>query len=328
VLNALKYRRFAIDIDKSSNRLEDLDHQRDPVFVRDTVFLKLIIQGKASLYEYEVENLKRYFIETDDSGIRQLIYKRYLNSSNKIMENLRYRQQLWSELGCENITLKTLNKVKYAADDLSEYVVNYNQCSNSAYIKYGVDKQREHFNLFVRPGLVFSSLSINNSTGISRDIDFGSKLNIRFGLEAEFVLPFNKNKWALFAEPNFQYYQAENIVISQLIVRDTQAVSVNYRYIELPIGARHYFYLNNDSKLFLNTAFVLDFDFNSEIEFERSQDLEILGIGNLALGIGYNYGDKFNCELRYGLNRDVLVDYKIWKGNFKSISFMIGYNLF
>ena len=41
------------------------------------------------------------------------------------------------------------------------------------------------------------------------DLKFDSNTNVSLGIEAEFILPFNKNKWAIIFEPTYQYYKTE-----------------------------------------------------------------------------------------------------------------------
>jgi hypothetical protein len=56
----------------------------------------------------------------------------------------------------------------------------------------------------------FSSFEmVNDYYSGSGNAKFDNKISFRIGLEAEFILPFNKNKWAVFAEPTYQYYKTE-----------------------------------------------------------------------------------------------------------------------
>ena len=64
--------------------------------------------------------------------------------------------------------------------------------------------EKDWFNLSIRPGMNYATLSIGNDLTLSiTNIDFGNKLGFRLGLEAEFVLPFNKYKWAIIVEPTY-----------------------------------------------------------------------------------------------------------------------------
>jgi hypothetical protein len=62
-------------------------------------------------------------------------------------------------------------------------------------------------------------------------------------------------------EPTYHYFKSETEI-------PIDKVKVNYTSIEIPIGVRHYFFLNENSKVFINGSFIVDISFNSIIEFE------------------------------------------------------------
>ena len=155
------------------------------------------------------------------------------------------------------------------------------------------------FNLSIRPGFNSSSLSIQNSASSSRNTDFDNEFGFRFGIEAEFIMPFNKNKWSLIIEPTYQYFKSEKEITNQ-------SAKADYKSIEIPVGVRHYFFLNENSKIFINGSFIFDLSNDSVIDFESGTDLEIKTRNNLAFGIGYKHNDKYGLELRYQTSREIL----------------------
>src|SRR5690606_27529725 len=163
------------------------------------------------------------------------------------------------------------------------------ECFNKD-LTYFESKQKGHsFNLNIRPRLNSSSLSISNNN--FKTINFDNELAFGIGLEAEFILPFNKNKWAIAIEPTYQNYKSEKII-----------ANIDYSSIEIPVSLRHYFFINKNSKIFLNASFVLDFSSNSSVELTRFdgtlyKSLEIKTRNNVALGIGYKQNDKYSLEV-------------------------------
>ena len=167
----------------------------------------------------------------------------------------------------------------------------------------------------------------------SRDTDFGDKFGFRFGIEAEFILPFNKNKWGIIIEPTYQYYKSEKEKASVNVSGGHPLIMASYQSIEVPIGIRHYFYFNDKSKIFANISYVIDFDNNSSVEYKRPDgsivnSLTIKGSRNIALGMGYKFKDKYSLEMRYQTNRDILSDYAYWHSEYKTFSILFGYSLF
>lgn len=328
--SSIRYIRATVDIDQSSDDISRFSNSRAPEFKKQTVFLKVVIEGKASLYFYEnKKNIRRYFFKVDDLAIEQLVFKHYFNDEHQIRKNSSYKQQLLNYLTCDYLTPQKVRNIDYRRNDLIKVFVEYNTSHGNALTNFYEKQKRDRFNFRIRPGINYSTLSIYNSASKKRNTDFGSSLNFRFGLEAEFVLPFNKNKWAIFIEPSYHYFKSDMVETTfQYYSYNKQYAQVDYNSIEVPIGLRHYFFINEASKVFINGAYVLDFSFNSTINFEPGSDLEVKAVRNYAIGAGYEYKNKFSVEFRANLNRDILNDYLLWEADYKTYSIIFGYAIF
>ena len=328
--NTLKFVRATVQIDESN--LNNLDEDRNPRFVTKQVFLKVLIEGKASLFSYENKSSKKYFYKINDSEIEQLIYKKY-KIDNRISENTQFKDQLNSQLVCTSIKWEELKSLGYTQKDLESIFIKYNECVNSSFKQFGNSKRPKSFHLSIRPGLGTQNLTIENSNAAVENVDFGNKLGFRIGLEAEFILPFNNNKWGILIEPTFQKYYSEKNSRVGLSPDDNYVIVADYKSVELPIGFRYYLFLNDKSKFFINLSYITDFSSNSNIEFLRSDGamippLKIKSGGNFGLGAGYQYNNKLNIELRYHTNREVLGGYQYWTSNYQSVNLILGYTLF
>jgi len=316
--NVSKYIRFDVNIDRSSNKQNLLSNDKNPIFKTEKLFLKVLIQGEASLFIYKDKSLTRYFYQTSHLDINQLIFKEYKTPENKIGTNNEFRRQLYSNIKCSDISMNDLKQIDYDKSSLLNIFTKYNSCKNSEFVNFEEKVKSDLFNLNIRPGLNSSSLFINNSAISSRSTDYGNKLAFRIGLEFEFIMGFNKNKWAVIIEPTYQYFKAEDKVITNL-----SNTNVDYKSLQLPIGVRHYLFLNNNSKIFINGSFIYDFVLNSKV-----RNLDASSSFNLAMGVGYNYNQKYSVEFRYHTNRDILTDYVAWNSDFKTISIIFGYTIF
>jgi len=320
-LDIVKYKSFLVNIDRSSNDLYDMSKNKDPEFKEEHLFLNTLVEGKATLYSYNDKNLVRYFYSTDNSYPKQLIYKNYKTSRGEIQDysvvsvNNKFREQLWNDLKCQTFTMSYLEQIDYNKQDLVKFFEKYNDCENSEFKNYDKTQGKESFHLTVRPGINNSSLSTSdfiwgfkNTTEI-----FKNQSTFRLGFLAEYILPFNKNKWSIFIDPNYQYYKS-----------NSQNLSIEYNSIELPIGIRHYFFLNEYSKFFISVAYISDFHINSKL----SNSWTINSNNNYAVGLGYHYKDKYSIEMRYMTNRDLLSDYVYFGSDYKNISIIFGFNVF
>ncbi len=322
IYNTSKYIRYTVNIDRSSKYTSELSYVKKPIFKKEELFLKAIVEGKANLYLYEDGNLRRYFYSKDNLDVEQLIFKNYKASENKIGTNNRFRQQLWIDLKCQKISINNIEKIDYKRIELVNFFLKYNECSGSEFINFEKQIKKDLFNLTLRPGINSTSLSINNRTSNIRDADFGNELSFRFGVEAEYIMSFNKNKWAVLIEPTYQYFKSEQVI------KFEKVAFADYKSIELPIGIRHYFYLNNNSKFFVNGSFVIDFAGKSIFDFGSFAILEIKTGNNLAFGMGYKHKNKYSLELRYFTDRDLFYNYRSWESNYNTLSVIFGYTIF
>jgi len=319
IINFSKYVRESVKIDRSSNDLNQLSSTRNPVFKDEILFLEVLVEGKSNLYYYEDGNLIRFFYNRiDNQVVEQLIFKNYLKENNYRGENNMFRQQLLNNLKCSYLTSADIETTEYNKEDLTNFFTRYNQCDGSKGINYHEKQKRDLFNLSLRPGVNFSSLSTTNEVNSSRNVDFGNELGIRFGIEGEFLLPFNKNKWAIIVEVAYQQFDSE--------VESPTSV-VDYQSIEIPLGIRHYFFLNENSKLFINGSYVLDNVLDSKVTYS-STDVEITRSTNFGFGLGYKKNDRYSLELRYYTSRNVFNDLVFYDSDYNTLSIIFGYSLF
>ena len=158
--NFVKYKRFVVDIDKSTERLDRLGYEGKPKFQKETLFLREIIEGKASLYSYVGKGIRTYFYTIDSKNIKQLIHIKY-KQNNKIKINNTYKQQLWADVKCDAITINDIRDITYIQEKLINYFIKYNTCHNSEFTQIEVKRKRKWFNLTPRIGLSNVSTSLD-----------------------------------------------------------------------------------------------------------------------------------------------------------------------
>lgn len=334
ILSKTKYVRQTVNIDRSSNVIGKIDNNINPLFTEEQLFLKVVVEGKANLYVYYDEGLFRYFFSKNSSDVEQLVCKSYLTSTNQIAKNNLFRQQLMENLKCQDISFKDFQYLEYKRKDLTNIFVKYNECQKSEFINFEKKQKRDLFNLTLMTGLKYSSLYVQNDFVYFKNVDFGNNIGFRFGLEAEFIMPFNNNKWAAIIEPSFQYFNSTVTKTSIVTIGEQITATVDYKSIELSMGLRHYFFLSDKSKLFINGSLVYDFSLASSIQIIRDDgvqlhNLDILSrLTNNHFGIGYKYNERYNVEIRYQSNRDVLGKYQSWMGDYSTVSIVFGLSFF
>lgn len=336
IYNNAKYIRAAVKIDRSSDEINHLNLNRNPIFVEELLFLKVLIEGKANLFYYEDSDLKRFFFNKDNTAIAQLVYKRYMipNSLNsEVGINSLFKEQLRKDLNCPTIAASLFKNLGYNKSSLTHLFTEYNKCYESASVNYENKIKRDLFNLSLRPRFNNATLSIKNTVQGSYNNDLGNQSNLGFGIELEYTLPFNNNKWSIAVEPVYQSYKAEKTTNVTNLSGGKLITTVDYSSIELPLSLRHSFFLNKSSKIFINFSYVYDFSSGSTIEFKRADNsivnsIDVGSDDNFAFGLGYSFKNRYCLELRYQTTREILADYSYWNSEYKTTSIIFGYSLF
>jgi hypothetical protein len=317
--NVSRFVRATVDIDRSSEKVSELSTVRAPQFNREQIFLKTLVQGKASLYEYVGGDIQRFFYEADSVALQQLVYKSYLYK-DVINKNLTYREQIRSAFQCDKPGKNEIDRVAYSQSALTKVFLQYNECVNAEVVDFRNKQKRDFFNLWLRPRLVMSSFTASRQhAGGVDDFHFEDLISFSAGIEAEFILPFHRNKWAIMFEPTYQSYEASIPSIP---------LHVDYKAIELPLGLRHYFFLNEHSKLSLGFAFQLNLPSNSTVKHHSNVELILTKSTNMAFEAGYVLRNRLCVAFRYQTNRELLGSYQIWDSDFGTMAFVMGYSLF
>ncbi|MFV0147150.1 PorT family protein [Empedobacter falsenii] len=328
--NRSKYVKADVKIDRSSEDLAKISSIQEPEFKEETLFLKVLIEGEASLYGFTDNNLKRFFYKTNEGTIEQLIYKKYEISSRQYAYNRSYKGQIAQNFKCETVSIERIKKVNYREPELIKLFTEINQCKGSEIVYNSNSKsEKVNFNLWLRPRLNNSKIIIEES--YYRKIDFDNLSNFSIGIEGEFVFPFNKNKWSAIIEPSYNYYKQNFAkVVAREDYKDTS--SIKYSVIEIPIGLRHYFFINSKSKLFINAQFMFSIDLDNELNLYRGDEkyktMDINSRTNFVFGLGYNFNNRFNTEFRVYTNKNIMEE-MLWRSSkMQNISFVLGYNIF
>ena len=311
-----RYVRATVDVDRSSDKMDKLSSIRAPEFKTERVYLKTLVEGRATLYLFS-DGIIRFYYQTDTATIQPLVYKRY-RSSDLVLENQTFREQLYRLFSCGTPGREDVDRANYAQRDLTKLFIQYNKCLGSVITDHTPEKKsRDFFNLWIRPRVTLSSLSASRSN--YQDFDFENQVGFSAGIEAEFILPFNRNKWAIMIEPTYQSYDASI---------PSEPIKVDYQALELPLGLRHYFYVNDNSKISLSFAFQVTLPFQSEVIHYSNVEWEIKNTANMAFEAGYVFKNRFCTAYRLQTNKELLGGYAIWSSNYSTMAFVVGYSLF
>ncbi len=323
--NSRKFTRAKVMLEISDDRITQLsDTIRGLRWIEKYVFLQVLIEGKfASLYSYFEEGNSHFYYSSLNTSIEPLIYKKYYlavapHYPTSMIINNTYKKQLKKNLICADgdISIKNLS---YNKKKLIEYFKAYYKCNWTDYQAY--DKiNKSKFKLKIAFIINQSSFRIND--GQIDFYQFPAKINYSMGLEAEYLIPFNRYKWSLFAEANYQYYKS-NFSEPNL----NSECTINYQFIEIPLGLNYYIILNENHRLFIRTAIVPNFIvgdsymsfYNPENRYELTSSL------NVFVGGGYCYR-RLGIEFRYYSVRNITQNLYLRGSEFSQISLRLKYS--
>ncbi|RZJ98239.1 MAG: hypothetical protein EOO46_25135, partial [Flavobacterium sp.] len=238
------YKRFEVNVDKSSNVPGKFSTKKDPEWKKETVFLKLMVQSDVNLYQYENSNNTRYLISTGNHEIaEQLVFKEYItrDTGSSVFVNNLYRRQLFMALKSSNLKQDDFERLKYNKDSLMKLFLKYSNQEGKTFANLDEKQNKSKINLKVNAGVGLSNLNIKDYLGGSFDYK-SSGTAIRVGAELEVILPFGQKKWALFIEPNFQSFSDEGT--ADIKFGPDLVLKTDYKIIQLPAGIRHYFFID------------------------------------------------------------------------------------
>lgn len=323
ITESYKFINADVKIDRSTQPAVDAKNELDPVYSQEKLFLKVLIEGKAKLYGYESNKMKRFFYSLSDTAIYPLTYKEVKKGST-ITKNTGYRQQLWDKLRYPKTSMELIKSIDYTTPDLKKYFKIYNESFGSIVTERKTERKRSYLNLKLTPGINSTSESV---TIVERDkkphLAFENNQSFRIGLEAELNIPFDNYKWGILFEPTFQSYKAN-------AASEDVSASLTFSSVEFPIGLRYYIYINDNTRLYLNGFYIpgVAMNMDSKILLTTSTTTEkpykVESSGNFAIGGGLEF-KRFSIETRYYTNRDLFKSPVFESSDYNKFSVILGY---
>lgn len=328
--NELKCIRAIIIIDVSRNNIQSLQ-DTIPDWEEGHAFLNTLVEGElASLYSYYNEGETLFFFNLGGSAIEPLVHKRYnigaTSLNQQILYDNTYQEQLKQQLACENT--EDAEKLSYTKTDLVRYFTNYNKCKNSEYQQFKSAHVKKGI-LLIKPGIHMNSaqLSIKNLIDATPNTSFKKKNSVGFGVEAEYIVPFNNYVWGVFTEANYLSYETDQLVFDDKVDPAlSDAYTINYKSIEIPVGLSHNINLNKNQRIFFKAAYVPHFILGtSYITFNASHKEKFSTSSRLLMGVGYNF-QNLGIEFRYYTPLNITQNIYKRGSNFSQLSMRVSYS--
>lgn len=333
----LKYVSALVNIDRSDEDINALTYNRNPVFEQEQLFLKVLLEGEASLYQYRDKKLERYFFSTGDGDLQQLVYKSYL-SGNQVYKNTYYQQQLLLEVFSDDMQEKQIERVRYTQNDLVKHFALYNESINAPVFRYEDVEEKDLFNFSIKSALGINKLHMEPQKHGITGFSFEPSQDISWlGVELEYFIPGYGKKWSLTFEPRVYGFIGEASSETDDVMGGVLNAHVEYFSVEIPLGVRYYFMQKNKHKLFVNGQIIYHNTLNSSrIYFTRNDGSRLNGLAhedefysnmNVGFGLGYKFYDRAIIEVRYYTPRQLLTN-SSWNSKYNRMAVLLGFTLF
>ncbi len=302
--------KFVKRVVKHDQNFSGLSYSKDPIWVTEDLFLNVLVEGNATLFSYLDNGSEKFFYEIQSENISptQLIYRKYHISDNApILENNFFRNQLNTDLKCDEIKIEDLVNLKYKKDKIIAFFKKYNACKKSSQTVFenkSGKKVKVRYSVFA--GVYNSDFSVEY-LGIKTDKE--SKITFGFGGEVAIVMPSEKIEFFLKAE--YEHFSGtSSLRIPSLYtasVRDN-SFKLESSFINVNIGTRYNFILGNNRKLYIDGSVGASSPFNDvtyELKYPNTPNSNIVA-SDIKTGVNI----FFNFGIGYAINRKIAIDFR------------------
>jgi len=302
--NDIKFVISEVDLEMSSDKINNLTRDKRPVFEKKTIALRKLIEGKISLFEYQFSNGTRYYVKKIDGNFEPLVFKKYLESGNRVGTNEHYKQQLSLLFSDKSAELQTdLERLSYSRKSISKIISKYNLLNNSNSISYTEKiKSKAKLNIALFGGLEQTSVSYQFPNVATLNPAFDDISRSILGAELE-LLVLN-NKLGIFSGYSIKSKVSESVVIQTSVEDITQTATLSFNNNTVFFGARGYIPTVKNLNLVINAGISVETVNNFSLTFDISRIEENFkrNSGSEFFGVGLEYKKVF-AEARFFSNR-------------------------
>lgn len=333
-----KYISKLVDLDVTQQQLNKMTDTEEVRFEKRHVFLNVLVQGNANLYEYF--DYRTHFFAEKEGEFMELIYRKKLQKGNQdLMIFKKYLGQL-NVMFNDCSSIRVSDNLDYRRIPLAKVFEKYNACAagDDSQEVYTKELSREKGAFHITAGLAFSNFNLESPLRILENFDGGSFITPSFGLAYDTPISKNRNKWTLRAELLYSMFKGE-FEPSELKTITEGKMFLEQNTLVVNALLRYKIKSKNDNLFpFINFgpgfSYVLSND--NTIDYKRNNattdDTQTINIGSVESYFSLNVGagvifNRFTAEARFMITDKVLGSVHN-KNSITNIGLMVGYQLF
>lgn len=315
--DAYKFEKHTVDVDASTDDFSEINYNRNPEFVKKTVFLEVILISDATLYAYAGKKGTKFFYKVNSKNIAvtQLVYKTYKVSETANKDNMLFRQQLFDNLKCDNESISAFTKLKYERKVLVDVFKKYNTCSGYVTNVLSAAVESKYLVKYtIYAGIHRSTFGIQDINPLPSE---DNKTTFGFGGEVAFILP--SRKFEVFIKADYEQISANSKSVTVTPYRTTTITyAVNSSFFNAYIGPRYNFILNDKNKFFVDAALGINFFPGGDLKVTNVTNVDSGSFSTQVVafklqttaffnfGVGYVFNDRYGVDFRIDTNRNLL----------------------
>lgn len=306
--DVVKYVRAKVPLDVSRLLDPAVPRVKEPAREEFITFLRVLIEGEASLYEFEERRITEYYFDAPGLPITPLVYNLYQDKTGATRKNARYRQQLTTGLHCDREGWQNDSYVKYDDSDLAALFVAYNRCHGVDYDNYFFKSSTSRLRVFAGVGVEHITASYISGTASGRLVLAGAPLLIAFdptlsytaSVTAEYTLPLDDNRWSILVAPLYRRFRGT-------LEGEPFFSEATLSELNLPVGLRYYVQPGLRSRVFAGAYLSTNVDAGSNFTLRGNEPQALRGaVMHWSAGVGYEFAGKLSAELRYSSPDEIL----------------------
>ena len=232
--------------------------------VSDTVFLRVLLEGKISLYELN-DKKSHFYVREEGKDYVELMYIVHLESS-VLSEIAAYREQLNKLIPVSSRPdpeTSFLATIKYEEKDLTRAVEKINILMGTG-TSYKAIKPKESVSFYIGAGAMYSKLSFSGNMPFASKLDYSKSLELL--ITAGFDVAISRNMQRLFSRLELSWFNLNYSGITPPASRDTFSYDVKISNLSATASVLYNLINHPTSKVYAGAAFA----FNKTISSENS----------------------------------------------------------
>jgi len=301
-----KYKRFIVPENNSLKAIQRISTETN----YDTLFLRYLVEGNANLYEYIDSNQMRYYFDINESEITYLIYEKYVNSENMLVEKNVFKQQLINNLSCPNFSKISISNLSYTRGALTKYFVEYLNCIGDLPITY---KEKMNTYAKIKSGIGIPTMQFERGARKFNVIGINYNIGIEGGL-------YINNKLLLLLESLYSINKLSK-------VENFGTLRVDYNSVNFLAAVRYQINeLNKKYNIYVAGGYKINMPLKGTIDFDGIIPINSFTTPfyNFIIDFSISKGN-WSIEIRHNFSRKLIIN-GLESVYFQSFGILVGYN--